>query len=52
MGRGEVIGGVYCGEGGGSRGVYIVRRGEVLGDVHCGERGGYKGCTLWGEGRL
>ena len=40
MGRGEVLGGVHCGERGGYRG------------VHCGERGGYRGCTLWGEGRL
>ena len=40
MGRGEVLGGVHCGERGGYRG------------VHCGERGGYRGCTLWGEGRF
>ena len=41
VGRGEVIGGVHCGEMGGYRGVYIVGRGEVIG-----------GCTLWGDGRL
>ena len=52
MGRGEVIGGVHCGERGGYRGVYIVGRREVIGGVHCGERGGYRRSTLWGEGRL